>query len=55
MSPILLTGDSHLGALKHAQDFQDDPRIGELEFLPLGQGYGSLIDFFEVDKAALTV
>ena len=55
MSPILLTGDSHLGALKHAQDFQDDPRIGELEFLPLGQGYGSLINFFEVDKAAQTV
>jgi hypothetical protein len=55
MSRIVLTGDSHLGAIKRAQDSGDDPRLADIDFLPLGVGSVSLTDFFQVDQAARNV
>ena len=55
MSRIVLTGDSHLGALKHAQDLKQDSRIAGLEFQPLGNGFVSLLDFFTANSVEKSV
>jgi hypothetical protein len=52
MSRVLITGDSHIGALKRAQNLGNDTRIAELDFLRLGEGYVSRLDFFAVDTVA---
>lgn len=55
MSRIVLTGDSHLGALKNAQDLEQNPQFAKLDFMPLGHGHVSLLDFFQIEDSGKCV
>jgi len=57
MKPILLTGDSHLAAIRKSIDPNgSDALRGAVEFAPLGRGGEAVTDFFSVSecKSAVT-
>lgn len=51
---VLVTGDSHIGALKRAQDAAAD-QFGHISFRPLGSGLHVPSTFFEYDPERGTV
>lgn len=55
MTQIILTGDSHLGALKRAVMADTSGQFANVTFWPLGRGGLAVTEFFHHDKSARKV